>query len=62
LAKKGYDPVFGARPLKRTIQHEILDPLALMIVRGEVAENEAVQVDLKNGALTFNKVRDKVPA
>ncbi|MBI4458381.1 AAA family ATPase, partial [Candidatus Uhrbacteria bacterium] len=59
LAKKGFDPVFGARPLKRAIQHEILDPLALMLVRGEVGEDDAVQVDAKDGVLSFSKIKEK---
>ncbi len=47
LAKKGYDARFGARPLKRVIQNEILDPLALMIVSGQVAEDAVVNIDIK---------------
>lgn len=46
LAQKGYDPVFGARPLKRLIQSEILDPLAMMIVEGKVKEGSKVEVIL----------------
>ncbi len=45
LAKKGYDPVFGARPLKRTLQHEILDPLAMQIIEGKVKGEQTVTVD-----------------
>jgi len=47
LAKKGYDPVFGARPLKRVLQHEILDPLALKILERGVKEDQAVTIDAK---------------
>lgn len=47
LAEKGYDPKFGARPLKRVIQHLILDPLAMKIVSGEVKEDGLVTIDAK---------------
>jgi len=53
IAREGYDPVYGARPLKRTIQKEILDPLSLDILEGKVREGQTVQVDAKNGALEF---------
>jgi ATP-dependent Clp protease ATP-binding subunit ClpB len=51
LAKGGFDPSFGARPLKRTIQHEILDPLALMIVEGKVKDGQKVTISVKNGKI-----------
>ncbi len=47
LADKGYDPHYGARPLKRVIQHLILDPLAMKIVSGEVKEEGFVTIDTK---------------
>ena len=53
IARKGYDPVYGARPLKRTIQKEILDPLSIDILEGKVREGQTVHVDAKNGALEF---------
>jgi ATP-dependent Clp protease ATP-binding subunit ClpB len=53
IARKGYDPVYGARPLKRTIQKEILDPLSIDILEGKVRESQTVHVDAKNGALEF---------
>jgi ATP-dependent Clp protease ATP-binding subunit ClpB len=53
LAREGYDPVYGARPLRRTIQKEILDPLSIDILEGKVREGQTVQVDAKNGALAF---------
>jgi ATP-dependent Clp protease ATP-binding subunit ClpB len=46
IAQEGYDPAYGARPLKRTIQRRIQDPLALMILEGKFSEGETVQVDL----------------
>jgi ATP-dependent Clp protease ATP-binding subunit ClpB len=55
IARKGYDPVYGARPLKRTIQKEILDPLSIDILEGKVRESQTVHVDAKNGALEFKE-------
>ena len=53
LAEKGYDPVYGARPLKRTIQRLIQDPLALKILEGEFREGEKVKIDADGDHLTF---------
>jgi ATP-dependent Clp protease ATP-binding subunit ClpB len=53
LVREGYDPVYGARPLRRTIQKEILDPLSIDILEGKVREGQTVHVDAKNGALEF---------
>jgi ATP-dependent Clp protease ATP-binding subunit ClpB len=53
IAREGYDPVYGARPLKRTIQKEILDPLSIDILEGKIREDQTVHVDAKNGALEF---------
>ncbi|OLB02810.1 MAG: ATP-dependent chaperone ClpB, partial [Verrucomicrobia bacterium 13_2_20CM_54_12] len=55
LAREGYDPVYGARPLRRTIQKEILDPLSIDILEGKVREGQTVHVDAKNGALEFQE-------
>jgi len=52
LAEKGYDPAFGARPLKRLIQTEILDPLAMLIVEGKVKDGSRINVDKKEQKLT----------
>jgi ATP-dependent Clp protease ATP-binding subunit ClpB len=46
LAREGYDPAYGARPLKRTIQRRLQDPLALMILDGKFAEGDTAVVDL----------------
>jgi ATP-dependent Clp protease ATP-binding subunit ClpB len=54
LANEGYDPVYGARPLKRTIQRRIQDPLALHILRGEFHEGDTVLVDHVNEEYTFS--------
>ena len=53
LAREGYDPVYGARPLRRAIQKEILDPLSIDILEGKVREGQTVHVDAKDGALEF---------
>ena len=54
LAKEGYDPAFGARPLKRVIQREIADPLAIAILEGRYGEGDTVVVDADaDGALTL---------
>lgn len=51
LGRVGYDPVYGARPLKRAIQKYLQDPLADMILRGNVPDNSTVQIDEGDGAL-----------
>ncbi|TMA09871.1 MAG: AAA family ATPase, partial [Deltaproteobacteria bacterium] len=53
LAEKGYDPVYGARPLKRTIQRLIQDPLALKILEGEFREGEKIRVDSDGDSVSF---------
>jgi ATP-dependent Clp protease ATP-binding subunit ClpB len=55
LAQEGFDPVFGARPLKRVIQREIQDPLAREMLEGKFGEGETVEVVLKDGQLAFEK-------
>src|SRR6185436_4885097 len=54
IASHGYDPVYGARPLKRAIQKDILDPLSMDILGGKFREGQTVKVDAKDGALTFS--------
>ena len=65
LAEKGYDPAYGARPLKRVIQKSVQDPLAGEILGGHVKDGDTVTVDIADGVFTFNgKVMDtgvKVP-
>jgi ATP-dependent Clp protease ATP-binding subunit ClpB len=55
LAKEGFDPAYGARPLKRVIQKEIQDKLALRILEGKFKESSAItaDVDEKKGELVF---------
>ena len=55
LAAEGYDPVYGARPLKRAIQRELLDPLSMEILAGNFREGETVTADAKGGKITFAK-------
>jgi ATP-dependent Clp protease ATP-binding subunit ClpB len=55
LAEKGYDPVYGARPLKRTIQRLIQDPLALKILDGEFGEGDKITVDSDGSELVFRR-------
>ncbi|MCW2244623.1 ATP-dependent Clp protease ATP-binding subunit ClpB [Azospirillum fermentarium] len=56
LAETGYDPVYGARPLKRVIQRELQNPLALMILEGTVTDGQTVRVSAEAGSLTINGV------
>ncbi|MEO6823298.1 MAG: ATP-dependent chaperone ClpB [Nitrosospira sp.] len=55
LAQAGFDPVFGARPLKRAIQAQIENPLAKEILEGRFGPNETIAVDCKNGVMVFSK-------
>jgi ATP-dependent Clp protease ATP-binding subunit ClpB len=57
LVEEGYDPVYGARPLKRTIQRRVLDPLALKVLEGAFHEGDTVEVGVSGGELTFAAVR-----
>ncbi len=61
LAREGFDPVYGARPLKRTIQRRVQDALALKLLEGEFAEGDTVRVDAHGDELAFTKVVDAVP-
>ncbi len=55
LAQAGFDPVFGARPLKRAIQAQIENPLAKEILEGRFGAKETIMVDCKNGVMVFSK-------
>jgi ATP-dependent Clp protease ATP-binding subunit ClpB len=55
LAKEGFDPVYGARPLKRAIQHLIQDPLSLKVLQGEFKEGDSIMVNQKGNDLTFQR-------
>lgn len=55
LAKEGFDAVFGARPLKRTIQRDLLDPLSLELLEGKFKEGDSVVADVVDGRISFKK-------
>ncbi len=59
LAKEGYDPTYGARPLKRVIQRRLQDPLALQILEGKFREGDALIVDVEDGELVVRKARER---
>ena len=66
LAEVGYDSLYGARPLKRAIQREILNPLATKLLEGAFLSGDTIEVGIENGALTFGRKgaesREKMPA
>jgi ATP-dependent Clp protease ATP-binding subunit ClpB len=62
LGEAGYDPVYGARPLKREIQQRIENPLAQQILAGNFVPEDTIIMDLKDGKLTFEKGSPKVVA
>ena len=53
LATAGFDPVYGARPLKRAIQNEVVNPLAQRLLSGDIADGQRVEVDFTGGQFTF---------
>jgi ATP-dependent Clp protease ATP-binding subunit ClpB len=55
IGSQGYDPVYGARPLKRAIQHHLLDPLSLEILAGHFVDGDVIQADVENGVMVFRK-------
>jgi ATP-dependent Clp protease ATP-binding subunit ClpB len=57
LGNLGFDPTYGARPLKRVIQKQLIDKLALRLLEGEFAEGDVVEVEAKDGELVFEKAR-----
>ncbi len=61
LARTGYDPVYGARPLKRLIQKDIENPLSLEILKGEFADGDTIEIDSDGDGLTFKKIGSLVP-
>ncbi len=64
VGRAGYDPVYGARPLKRALQRMVLDPLAIKVLQGDFAPGDTIKVDVgaSDEALTFAKVRASRPA
>jgi len=62
LIADGYDPMYGARPLKRTIQRRVLDQLAMRVLEGDFREGDLVRIDVERGQLRFTKAEQAVPA
>ncbi|MBM2832393.1 MAG: ATP-dependent Clp protease ATP-binding subunit ClpC [Dehalococcoidia bacterium] len=62
LAKEGFDPVFGARPLRRAVQRHVENPLSSRILRGEFKEGDKIKVDISPEGLTFSRVGESVAA
>jgi len=61
LADAGWDPAYGARPLKRAIQRLVENPLALRLLEGDFADGDAIRVDARDGELVFEKASAAVP-
>ncbi len=55
LAREGFDPIYGARPLKRAIQKEIVQPLAMRLLQGEFHDGDTIVVDVADGQITFSR-------
>jgi ATP-dependent Clp protease ATP-binding subunit ClpB len=53
IAEAGYDPVYGARPLKRAIQQQIENPLSKLILQGRFGPKDTISIDVRNGELAF---------
>jgi ATP-dependent Clp protease ATP-binding subunit ClpB len=62
LGNLGYDPTYGARPLKRVIQRQLVDKLALKLLEGEFSEGDVVRIEAEAGELTFTKAGERVEA
>ena len=62
LAERGWDPVYGARPLKRTIQRLVQDKLAMLILEGQFRDGDRIVADVENGELKFTKAESRVAA
>jgi ATP-dependent Clp protease ATP-binding subunit ClpB len=62
LAQRGWDPVYGARPLKRAIQRLVQDPLAMMLLEGKFSDGDTITVDAKGGEITFSTAAAATPA
>jgi ATP-dependent Clp protease ATP-binding subunit ClpB len=62
VGEAGWDPAYGARPLKRALQRLVENPLALRLLEGEFAEGDTVRVDAQNGELVFEKTPVAEPA
>jgi ATP-dependent Clp protease ATP-binding subunit ClpB len=56
IAKVGFDPVFGARPLKRAIQQYVENPVARLVLEGKFGPKDVIPVDFRDGRFTFERV------
>ncbi|MFW6194966.1 MAG: ATP-dependent chaperone ClpB [Chloroflexota bacterium] len=61
LGREGWDPAYGARPLKRTIQRRLMDPIALQMVQGQYKEGDTVRVEVRDGDLAFERIPEAQP-
>jgi ATP-dependent Clp protease ATP-binding subunit ClpB len=59
IAHQGYDPTYGARPLKRVIQQQIQNPLATEILKGNFGEGVTVRVDYRKDEFTFERIQQE---
>jgi ATP-dependent Clp protease ATP-binding subunit ClpB len=62
LADAGWDPTYGARPLKRALQRMVENPLALRLLEGEFSDGDTVRVDARDGELVFERAEAREPA
>jgi len=62
LVEKGYDPTYGARPMRRAVERNLEDPLAEEILRGGLHPNEPIVVSLQDGKLVFKQKASAAPA
>ena len=62
LADAGWDPTYGARPLKRALQRMVENPLALRLLEGEFGDGDTVRVDAQDGELVFERAQVREPA
>jgi ATP-dependent Clp protease ATP-binding subunit ClpB len=62
VAREGFDPVYGARPLRRAIQKEIVQPLAMQLLRGEFHDGDHIRVDARGDELVFERIAAPVAA
>jgi ATP-dependent Clp protease ATP-binding subunit ClpB len=60
VAENGYDPAYGARPIKRTLQRHVADPLALGILEGQFVDGDTILVNVNGSGLRFDKMSETV--
>ena len=61
IARRGYDPTYGARPLKRVIQQQVQNPLATEILKGEFPDGSLVRIDFRDGEFAFEREEQHEP-